>query len=48
VSAWWSRQKKKQAQAGEKAPPPPRKRSVPSGLVQKCDTCGETLESEKV
>jgi acetyl-CoA carboxylase carboxyl transferase subunit beta len=48
VSAWWSRQKKKQAQAGEKAPPPPRKRSVPSGLFQKCDTCGETLESEKV
>jgi acetyl-CoA carboxylase carboxyl transferase subunit beta len=45
VSAWWSRQKKKPA-AGEAAPP--RKRSVPSGLFQMCDQCGETLESDKV
>jgi acetyl-CoA carboxylase carboxyl transferase subunit beta len=42
--AWWSRQKKK-PQAGAGAP---RKRSVPEGLFQKCDECGETLESEKV
>jgi len=39
--AWWSRQKKKPEGA-------PRKRSVPQGLFQKCDQCGETLESEKV
>jgi acetyl-CoA carboxylase carboxyl transferase subunit beta len=41
--AWWSRQKKK-APAGTT----PRKRSVPQGLFQKCDECGETLEADKV
>jgi acetyl-CoA carboxylase carboxyl transferase subunit beta len=44
MSAWWSRTKdasKKKEAAG-------RKRSVPQGLFQKCDDCGETVATEKV
>jgi acetyl-CoA carboxylase carboxyl transferase subunit beta len=41
--AWWSRTKDKKG-AAEAAP----KRSVPSGLFQKCDDCGQTIESAKV
>ena len=39
--AWWSRSKEKKTQAAPK-------RSVPQGLFQKCDECGQTLEVEKV
>ncbi|HZS36771.1 MAG TPA: acetyl-CoA carboxylase, carboxyltransferase subunit beta [Polyangia bacterium] len=41
--AWWSRTKDKKgaAETGKK-------RSVPSGLFQKCDECGQTVESAKV
>src|SRR5258706_2367289 len=42
--AWWSRTKDKK-KAAEQAGA---KRSVPSGLFQKCDGCGATVDSEKV
>jgi acetyl-CoA carboxylase carboxyl transferase subunit beta len=38
--AWWSREKDKKGAA--------QKRSVPSGLFQKCDGCGATVESKKI
>jgi acetyl-CoA carboxylase carboxyl transferase subunit beta len=41
--AWWSRTKDKKSTT-EAA----KKRSVPSGLFQKCDECGQTVESAKV
>src|SRR5439155_24658955 len=41
--AWWSRTKDKKG-----APEAAKKRSVPSGLFQKCDECGQTVESAKV
>jgi acetyl-CoA carboxylase carboxyl transferase subunit beta len=41
--AWWSRDKGEKKTAQSKA-----KRSVPSGLFQKCDDCGATVETEKV
>jgi acetyl-CoA carboxylase carboxyl transferase subunit beta len=41
--AWWSREKSK-----AKKEPQGKKRSVPSGLFQKCDECGATVETEKV
>ncbi len=41
MAAWWARNKEKKTAT-------PRKRSVPSGLFQKCDECGATVESEKV
>ena len=40
--AWWNRDKK------EKKQPAEGKRSVPSGIFQKCDGCGATLQAEKV
>ncbi len=39
--AWYTKEKKKRAPARSK-------RSVPSGLFQKCDGCGQMLESERV
>jgi acetyl-CoA carboxylase carboxyl transferase subunit beta len=39
--AWWSRD-------GQKRRSEEDKRSVPSGLFQKCDACGTTLETERV
>ena|SRR5579871_6050901 len=42
--AWWNRKKEKREPAEALAV----KRSVPSGLWQKCDECGEILESQKV
>jgi acetyl-CoA carboxylase carboxyl transferase subunit beta len=40
--AWWSRTKeRKKAGAGQK-------RSVPRGLFQKCDECGQTVETARV
>jgi acetyl-CoA carboxylase carboxyl transferase subunit beta len=42
--AWWSRDKDKKKTAEASA----KKRSVPSGLFQKCDDCGATIETEKV
>ena len=42
--AWWSRQKDKKPAAEALS----EKRSVPSGLFQKCDDCGATLETERV
>jgi acetyl-CoA carboxylase carboxyl transferase subunit beta len=44
VAAWWSRTKDKKKTAESAA----KKRSVPKGLFQKCDDCGQTIESEKV
>jgi acetyl-CoA carboxylase carboxyl transferase subunit beta len=41
--AWWSREKDKSKKEPQRA-----KRSVPSGLFQKCDECGATVETEKV
>ena len=43
--AWWSRTKEKRAtpSGAESA-----KRSVPSGVFQKCDGCGQTVSSEQV
>jgi acetyl-CoA carboxylase carboxyl transferase subunit beta len=41
--AWWSRTKDKKGTT-ETA----KKRSVPSGLFQKCDECGQTIETAKV
>ncbi len=41
--AWWSRTKEKKQQ-----PAKSEKISIPSGLFQKCDSCGATLESERV
>jgi acetyl-CoA carboxylase carboxyl transferase subunit beta len=44
MAAWWSRQKnKKKPDEAVKL-----KRSVPSGLFQKCEGCGATLETERV
>jgi len=44
MAAWWSRNKEeKKAAKG-----PAKKRSVPSGLFQKCDDCGATVETDKV
>jgi acetyl-CoA carboxylase carboxyl transferase subunit beta len=40
--AWWSRDKDSKKKADLK------KRSVPSGLFQKCEECGATVETEKV
>jgi acetyl-CoA carboxylase carboxyl transferase subunit beta len=42
--AWWNRKKEKKEAAAALA----EKRSVPSGLWQKCDDCGEILQSTKV
>ncbi len=43
MAAWWSREKdQKKAEAQGK------KRSVPSGLFQKCDDCGATVETDNV
>ncbi|MSP60628.1 MAG: acetyl-CoA carboxylase carboxyltransferase subunit beta [Myxococcales bacterium] len=42
--AWWSRKKEKREPSAALA----EKRSVPSGLWQKCDECGEILESQRV
>jgi acetyl-CoA carboxylase carboxyl transferase subunit beta len=42
--AWWNRKKEKKEASQALA----EKRSVPSGLWQKCDECGEILESQKV
>ena len=42
--AWWSRDKDKKKTAEAQG----KKRSVPSGLFQKCDDCGATVETEKV
>ncbi len=42
--AWWSRNKEKKSPAEALA----KKRSVPSGLFQKCDECGQTVETAKV
>jgi acetyl-CoA carboxylase carboxyl transferase subunit beta len=42
--AWWSRQKDKKKVAEQAVA----KRSVPSGLFQKCEGCGATVETEKV
>jgi acetyl-CoA carboxylase carboxyl transferase subunit beta len=40
--AWWSRTKdKKTVESAQK-------RSIPSGLFQKCDDCGQTVETAKV
>jgi acetyl-CoA carboxylase carboxyl transferase subunit beta len=39
--AWWSRTKDKKA-------PPAEKRSIPSGVFQLCDGCGQTVEADKV
>jgi acetyl-CoA carboxylase carboxyl transferase subunit beta len=39
--AWWSRTKEKKVAEAKK-------RSVPSGLFQKCDDCGQTVETAKV
>jgi acetyl-CoA carboxylase carboxyl transferase subunit beta len=39
--AWWSKKKEKREPAAEK-------RSIPSGLWEKCDECGEILEAHKV
>ncbi len=44
MSAWWSRPKSKmKPEVAAKT-----KRSVPSGLFQKCDECGETVPSGQV
>jgi acetyl-CoA carboxylase carboxyl transferase subunit beta len=40
--AWWSRNKTPKKRGDLK------KRSVPSGLFQKCDECGQTVESARV
>ena len=42
--AWWNKKREKREAAQALA----EKRSVPSGLWQKCDDCGEILESQKV
>src|SRR5262245_53455342 len=44
MAAWWSKtkQKKKPAEAVKT------KRSVPTGLFQKCDGCGATLATDAV
>jgi acetyl-CoA carboxylase carboxyl transferase subunit beta len=42
--AWWSRNKDDK----KKSEPQKAKRSVPSGLFQKCEQCGATVETEKV
>ncbi len=42
--AWWNKKKEKRQPAEALA----EKRSVPSGIWQKCDECGEILESHKV
>ncbi len=42
--AWWNRKKEKREATQALA----EKRSIPSGLWQKCDACGEILESQKV
>jgi acetyl-CoA carboxylase carboxyl transferase subunit beta len=42
--AWWSRDKEKKTGAEARS----EKRSVPSGLFRKCDSCGATLETEQV
>jgi acetyl-CoA carboxylase carboxyl transferase subunit beta len=39
--AWWSRKNKATELSGEK-------RSVPTGLFQKCEGCSSTLDSQKV
>src|SRR3954447_11492921 len=44
MAAWWSKTKQKKKPAEVKAT----KRSVPSGLFQKCDGCGATVETERV
>jgi len=41
--AWWSRTKEKRVAPAETA-----KRSIPSGVFQKCDGCGQTVSSEQV
>ncbi len=41
MSAWWSRQNKATEQ-------PLNKRSVPSGLFQKCEKCDSTIDSQRV
>ena len=41
MSAWWARSKDQKSDAHAK-------RSVPSGLFQKCDGCGQTVDSESV
>jgi acetyl-CoA carboxylase carboxyl transferase subunit beta len=44
VAAWWSRPKSKmKPEVAAKT-----KRSVPSGLFQKCDECGQTMPSDTV
>jgi acetyl-CoA carboxylase carboxyl transferase subunit beta len=43
--AWWSRTKDKKKDAKEAAAS---KRSVPSGVFEKCDGCGQVVETEKV
>jgi acetyl-CoA carboxylase carboxyl transferase subunit beta len=44
MPAWWSRTKeKKKADEVQKT-----KRSVPSGLFQKCEDCGATVETDRV
>ena len=44
MAAWWSRPKsKKKPEVAAKT-----KRSVPSGVFQKCDECGETVPSGQV
>jgi acetyl-CoA carboxylase carboxyl transferase subunit beta len=40
--AWWSRTRERKKEGGAQ------KRSVPSGLFQKCDDCGQTVESTRV
>jgi acetyl-CoA carboxylase carboxyl transferase subunit beta len=42
--AWWSRTKERKAVD----PAAPAKRSVPSGLFEKCEGCGAVVESDKV
>ena len=44
MAAWWSKQKTKMKPAEAQKS----KRSVPSGLFQKCDECGATVPTEKV
>ena len=44
MAAWWSRPKSKmKPEVAAKT-----KRSVPSGVFQKCDECGETVPSGQV
>ena len=44
MAAWWSREKSKKKPDEAVAS----KRSVPSGLFQKCDECAATVETERV